>query len=65
MYKAAVGLIGVGFCIGVGIYLSRKACSGLETFIVERSPWLQDKMLGKPAPKAGSPAESLAGQSPA
>ena len=56
--KVGFGLIGVGFCIGVGIYLSRKACGIVETAILEKSPWLQDKVLGKPA-------KDLAAQTPA
>lgn len=54
--KTGLGLVAVGFCVGTGIYLSRKMCTGVETYFLEHSKYLQDKTLGEPGAQARAQA---------
>ena len=47
--KGAASLVFAGFFIGVGIYLSKKACTAVETAILVHSTKMQDAALGKPS----------------
>ena len=54
--KAGAGLVAVGFCVGTGIYLSKKFCTSIETYVLEHSKYMQDKTLGLPGQEAAAQA---------